>query len=270
MTISAKTNFMFFYYMSQSSFRTIQGTTCLASGLPLPESISHHLKFANNAKNWGAFSKPFNELVVSGKSAQMKYGDDNKQFQVGNPMSRLVIKSSEGKSNFINKIERRYEKLDRDVKKRCPLDTVMKECLELYFEEVLISFQDNYHYFVKEDKVDLDMEHIMKCFIQNLDVATNVVDNGASRMHLHLDSDSNFPTILTQAPIMETEFKGGELFILDNSFVCDYKCGDIVMIRGSKVFHTVLPFSIDDKSKSNSDKYPLRFSCSIYNNKDKL
>ena len=185
-------------------------------------------------------------------------------------MSRLIIKSSKDKSNYIKKIERRYEQLDPDVKTMCPLDAGMKECLELYFEEVLISFEQNYHYFVKEEKVDLDMEHIMKCFRQNLHVATNVLDTGSSRMHFHFDSDTNFPTILTQAPIMETEFKGGKLFILDNSFVCDYKCGDIVMIPGSKVFHAVLPFSIDDKSKSNSDKYRLRFSCSIYNNKDKL
>ena len=246
----------------------MKGTTCLASGIPVPERICHHLKYANNAKNWGAFSKTFNELYVSGQSAQMKYGEDNKQFQMGNPMSRSIIKSSDGQSDYMKNIVSRYELLDSDVKKKCPFDSRMEECLELYFTEVLLAFEDHYHYFAKEEVVDLDIENVMKNFKQNLHVATNVIDKAESPMHFHVDSASNFPTILTQAPIMDTAFKGGELFLLDNSFVCDYKCGDVVMIPGSKVYHAVLPFSIEQNIKSISEQNPLRFSCSIYNNKN--
>lgn len=245
-----------------------KGTTCQASGLPLPSQICKHLKYANNVKNWGTSSKTFNELYVSGYSAQLNYGDDDKQFQIGSAMRRSIIKSSDEKSNYIDKIERRYEQLDDDVKKKCPLDANMKKCLRVYFKEVLLAFENHYHYFATEEEVEMDMENIMKDFKQNLHVATNILDKAESRMHFHLDTSSNFPTILTQAPIMEKSFKGGELFLLDNSFVCDYKCGDIVMIAGSKVVHAVLPFSIDEKNKSISEQNPLRFSCSIYNNKD--
>ena len=199
----------------------------------------------------------------------MKYGTDEKQFQIGNLMSRSIIKSSEDKSNYIKNIETRYEQLDNDVKRKCPFDAEMKECLALYFSEVLLAFEHHYHYFAKEEEVDLDIENVMTNFRQNLHVATNVLDKGESRMHFHLDSASNFPTILTQAPIMDTAFKGGELFLLDNSFVCDYKCGDIVLIPGRKVYHAVLPFSIEENIKSTSEQNPLRFSCSIYNNIDK-
>ena len=131
-----------------------------------------------------------------------------------------------------------------------------------------LTFEDHYHYFAKDKVVDLDIENVMKNFKQNLHVATNVIDNAESRMHFHVDSASNFLTILTQAPIMDTAFKGGELFLLDNSFVCDYKCGDVVMIPGSKVYHAVLPFSIEQNIKLMSEQNPLRFSCSIYNNKN--
>ena len=188
------------------NFCIIKGTTCLASGKPVPEQICHHLKYANNAKNWGAFSKTFNELYVSGQSAQMKYGTDEKQFQIGNLMSRSIIKSSEDKSNYIKNIETRYEQLDNEVKRKCPFDAEMKECLALYFSEVLLAFEHHYHYFAKEEEVDLDIENVMTNFRQNLHVATNVSDKGESRMHFHLDTASNFLMILTQAPgpIMET------------------------------------------------------------------
>lgn len=195
---------------------------------------------------------------MSGFSAQLNYGYDDKQFQVGNAMRRSIIKSSDEKSDYIDKIERRYEQLDEDVKRKCPLNMDMQKCLQTYFKEVLLAFEKHYHHFVTEKEVKLDMDNIMTSFKQNLHVATNILDKAESRMHFHLDTKSNFPTILTQAPIMQKSFKGGELFLLDNSFVCDYKCGDIVMIPGSKVVHAVLPFSIDEKNKSISEQNPLR------------
>lgn len=42
------------------------------------------------------------------------YGN-NKKFQIGNGMKRLIIKSSDGKSNYIENIGKRYNKLDDEV-----------------------------------------------------------------------------------------------------------------------------------------------------------
>ena len=43
------------------------------------------------------------------------------------------------KSNYIDKIERRYEQLDNDMKKKCTLDSEMKECLKFYFKDLLLA-----------------------------------------------------------------------------------------------------------------------------------
>ena len=255
-----------------------KGTTCLSAGIPRGDIISKYLSNANNLRNWGvSLSGPKRvellQIKLSGKSARLQYGDD-KEFQIGNGLKRSIIRSREDKSDYLRQIVRAYNNLDPDVKASLPMDLHMLQCLKAYFSEVLMAFKDNYHYFVdkgffveKESNIP-EMDEVMESFERNLHIASNTLDNRESRMHLHLDTPSNFPTILTKTDIMENEFKGGELFILDNSFLCNYKCGDIVLIPGSKVFHSVLPFSIDPNLKGISHQNPLRFSCSIYNNKN--
>ena len=249
-----------------------KGTTCLSAGIPHGDIISKYLANANNLKNWGAsISGPKRvellQIKLSGKSARLQYGDD-KEFQIGNGLKRSIIRSREDKSDYLRQIDRAYNNLDPDVKTLRPMDLHMLQCLKAYFSEVLMAFKNNYHYFLEKGSKVHNMDQVMESFERNLHIATNILDNRESRMHLHLDTPSNFPTILTKTDIMENEFKGGELFILDNSFLCYYKCGDIVLIPGSKVFHSVLPFSIDPNLKGISHQNPLRFSCSIYNNKN--
>ena len=73
--------------------------------------------------------------------------------------------------------------------------------------------------------------------------AINFVINNKSEIAIHLDPKSQLPCLLTMDnPLGNSRpFTGGELLLNEYAWVADYGPEDVILFRGDKEWHSVLP-----------------------------
>ena len=77
-------------------------------------------------------------------------------------------------------------------------------------------------------------------------VASTMTNTGRSLFGGHLDKGDVLPNALVGGNARgahNVPYEGGELFVYDDLFLCEYGLGDVVFLRGAKVYHSVTVIS---------------------------
>jgi len=77
-----------------------------------------------------------------------------------------------------------------------------------------------------------------------------------STINVHLDAKCKFPAVMS----CKKYSYGGELLLFDYCFLLNYSGKDVVLIKGDKVAHSVVPMI------SQTGVNPVRTSIVIFNN----
>ena len=170
-------------------------------------------------------------------------------FQVGNSMNRHiygnvkkignVAKKVEGIAKWANTITEYFGKKGADnagakmnVLNKTLVNTI-EACSSFFTHKPGMKFEDGYE-----------------------EIACNFMVKQSDKIAMHRDTQSEFACALVNNT--KDHNCGGELFLAEAGFTCNYICGDIVILDGNSL-HGVLP----TKTKKT------RFSMVLYNNGEK-
>ena len=243
-----------------------KGNACRINGKPKESSIRRTCNVPSFLRSTGVSEGTRVEKVhISENGARMYYiGSKGVQtsFQCARFFSRHIFKSSK-KHLLTDTIMKAWDANQQTLK------GVTRQVAHQYIDAYLSKLQkiadEHYPYFME----NYDPNSFWN---GSLDLASNVVDSSVSKAHLHIDTTSLFPAILTAMnPNPAHPWKGGELFISNGACLINYSggqkrfsdCGDVIIMDADQLAHSVLPI-LDDDNKNCKDL--VRISHVLYNN----
>ena len=243
-----------------------KGYACRINGKPKEGFIRRTCDVPSFLRSTGVSEETKIEKVhITENCAKMYYiGSKGIQtsFQCARFFSRHIFKSSKNHllTDAIMKSWDANQKTLKGVTRE-----VAVQYIHAYFNKLQKIAEEHFPYFV--DNYDPN-----SFWNESLDLASNVIDSNMSQAHLHMDTKSLFPAILTAMnPNPEHPWKGGELFVSNGACLINYSggqkhfsdCGDVVIMDADQLAHSVLPIR-DDENKNSKDL--VRISHVLYNN----
>lgn len=185
-----------------------------------------------------------------------------KSFQCARFFSRHIFKSS--KNHLLTETIAKAWDANQQTLKGVTRQVALRY-IHAYLSKLRKIADEHFPYFMENYAPD-------SFWNESLDLASNVVDSNMSQVHLHMDTKSLFPAILTAMnPNPEHPWKGGELFVSNGALLINYSggqkkmsdCGDVIIMDADQLAHSVLPILDDENAKS---KDLVRISHVLYNN----
>ena len=204
------------------------------------------------------------EIRIAENSSRISYVSNVSQtttgFQCARFFSRHIFKSYDNKalSETIFKLWAKHNQTS--------VDTVTAiYYINRYLTKLRTIAGTYFPYFMENFKLE-------DYYNSTLDLASNVIDSDISNAHLHMDTRSSFPAILTAMnPIPSYAWTGGELFVSNGACAIDYaggeknitNNGDVIIMDADRLAHSVLPIVPVNK---NHERNIVRISHVLYNN----
>ena len=243
-----------------------KGNACRINGKPTQDGLARTCRYRAYLKSTGASSSVLRRIKSSKNSARLHYVNmegRTTSFQISRFFCRHIFKSTAEK-DILHVLKEEWDKHNLQSN----LTVSWNEALifiEAYLTRIRKIADQHFPYFVN----NYDGERFWN---ETLDLASNITDKDISKAHLHLDTKSSFPAILSAMnPIPSKPWCGGELFVSNGGCIFDYaggqkqmeNNGDVIIIDGDQLAHSVLPIvQLDDKEKRDI----IRLSQVIYNN----
>jgi len=219
-----------------------KGNACRINGKPTAHTILRTVEKKAYLASTGCNSTKVTSVSIAENSARMKYigksDTDSKSFQCAKFFSRHIFKSSPKQSL--------PQKIECEWKKHLPLgiqSSVAMKFINSYLKKLKFIANNYFPQFVNNFKLN-------SYWNENLDLASNVIDHQVSTAHLHMDTKSSFPAILTAMnPVPIHSWEGGELFVSNGACILNYAggqklvsdAGDIIIMDADQLAHSVLP-----------------------------
>ena len=241
-----------------------KGNACRINGKPSAHDILRTIEKKPYLASTGCKTAKVTAIKITENSARMEYvGEskfDSKSFQCAKFFSRHIFKSSPTQTLL--------ERIECDWNKHHPLG--IQTSLAMKF---IVSYLNKLKTLAVKFFPEFVNTFRMKTYWnENLDLASNVIDHQVSTAHLHMDTKSSFPAILTAMnPTPINPWEGGELFISNGACILNYAggqksvsdFGDVIIMDADQLAHSVLPM------KPVNGTNPLkmaRVSHVLYNN----
>ena len=241
-----------------------KGNACRINGKPTVPDMMRTMDIAPFMESTGCAPSRILKLRISDNCARMYYvaSKDNRttSFQCSRFFSRHIFRST-NKTNIIQSINNDLK--DYPIPGMSSLDAMpyvtayllkLKEIANTYFHHFMDDFDVNSYW------------------NSTLDLASNVINVNNSKAHLHMDTKSSFPAILSSMnPNPRMKWKGGELFVSNAGLVINYSGGmddfdsggDLIIMDADQLAHSVLPI-VPEIQKHGEDI--VRISHVLYNN----
>jgi hypothetical protein len=242
-----------------------KGNACRINGKPTPQDILRVIDKKPHLDSTGCSPSKVTSIKVSENSARMQYVPGSKNdvitsFQCAKFFSRHIFRSSKCHS-LLRKLEAEWDKhLPMGVPTRIAMPFI-----EAYLKKLKSIAIEYFPEFVKSFDIN-------KYWNENLDLASNLIDNQISTAHLHMDTKSSFPAILTAMnPIPSRPWEGGELFVSNGACLLNYAggsksfsdMGDMILMDADQLSHSVMAMN---PGKDVTHRQMVRISHVLYNN----
>ena len=225
--------------------------------------IASQLKNARNVRKWGC--KDQHQVVTvrassTGNSGRMVYRNNQEEmnsFQISTHLQRHDRKASN--SAIRGYYSKRCSTISHDEWKPY-INTYVQE-VEQASNRYLPAFLDY------ETNKEFKSRPQFPTLLESMDWSVNHLNQYTSRIHIHRDPATRLPTILGVINPLKNQkdWTGGELCLPQVGFVVNYEEADIVILKGSVIWHCVLPMSpIHSQQSQNGQLY--RTSIVHYNN----
>ena len=228
-----------------------KGQSSGAAGLPNPIRLQQSISGTGVISLGAHNAKTINFAKIRGKSASINYCNANgkqKEFQFGVSLKRRIYPKTKT-INFHKRMQQEWKRLDIEKQSGRSWDSATTAIAAFLRKMDLIGMQYA-KYFVNDsvDATTFSDSHQKLC--------TNVCIGNTSTINVHLDARSNFPAVMS----CKKNSHGGELLLVDYCFLLKYSGKDIVLIKGDRVAHSVLPMISQPGVK------PVRTSIVLFNN----
>ena len=244
-----------------------KGYACRINGKPKEGFIRRTCDVLSFRKSTGVSEETKIEKVhITENCARMYYiGSKGNQtsFQCARFFSRHIFKSS--KNHLLTETVMKSWDANQQTLKGISRKIAM-QYIHAYLNKLQKIANEHFPYF-------MDNYDPTSFWNQSLDLASNVIDSNISQAHLHMDTKSLFPAILTAMnPNPKHPWKGGELFISNGACLINYSggrkhfsdCGDVVIMDADQLAHSVLPIVVDNENQNSKDL--VRISHVLYYN----
>ena len=245
--------------------------SCGASGTLRINNLIHQLKHQVCRDSLGINDNQIESLHITNTmgSGRIQYKNSKKQdksFQIGNHIIRenhSTYNSSEHYCNLLKEHWNKHYKNENFIE----TEEDIKQNIQDYYDE-LDKIYDEYSHLFNEITDDVTANHYYDNkhhFVStNMNWAINFLINNKSEIAIHLDPEAQLPCLLTMDNPLKDDrpFAGGELLINEYAWVANYGPKDIILFRGDKTWHMVLPI----QGKPIKNKSHIRASQVFFRN----
>ena len=212
--------------------KNVNGASGGAGGTPTKQDIELSLKYFECVGT--KTSKKVNGAKITGKGTKVEYVNKEGrvcEFQFGPCLHRHVFglkKDGDYIKDFANEVARRYLVwFGKNLSQQ--LIDEMEELLKK-MKDIFVKYAGSM--IVEENVCPADF------FDKNIKMCLNFMSGTQKALYKdHRDPKSKFPCIMTA--LKSGKYGGGELFLRKFGFLADYKNGDVILLKGDQVPHSV-------------------------------